>query len=62
MTNAQKENENAVLTSEKQDKSDALVQTLRGLTIIDAGYYESYPETVNESKGNPARNPKIATH
>ena len=40
MTNTQGENENTILTSEKLNKSDALEENLKGLTINDAGYYE----------------------
>ena len=32
------------------------------LTINDARYYESESANTNDSKGNPARNPKIYTH
>ena len=39
MPNTQGGNENMILTGEKQNKSDALAETLKGLTINDAGYY-----------------------
>ena len=41
MPNTKGENENAILTNEKQNKSDTLAETLKGLTINDAGSYES---------------------
>ena len=47
-------------TSDKQDKSDALAETLEGLTTNDAGYYESDSVTVNDAKDNPASYLKIA--
>ena len=39
--NTQGENENAILTSERLNNSDALKVTLKGLKINEAGYYES---------------------
>ena len=39
--NTQRENENAILTSERLNNSDALAETLKCLTINNAGYYES---------------------
>ena len=38
-SNTQRENENAILTSEKLDKSDALAATLKELANNDAAYY-----------------------
>ena len=51
-----------ILTSEKQNKPYALAETLKGLTINDARYYESDPVNANDSKGNPTSDPKVATH
>ena len=51
-----------ILTSEKRDKSDTLAEMLKGLTINDAGYYESDLANANDKKGNPASKPKIETH
>ena len=47
------------MTSERLNNSDALAETLKGLTINDTGYYES---DKNDTKGDPASNPKVATH
>ena len=57
--NTQGENANTILTSERLRNSDALAETLKILTINDASYYES---AKNYAKGDPARNPKVATH
>ena len=38
--NTQRENANAIFTSEKLDKSDELADTLENLTINDTKYYE----------------------
>ena len=32
------------------------------MTINDARYYESESANANDSKGDPAKNPRIATH
>ena len=40
-SNKQKDNANAIFTSEKLDKSDKLVGTVNNLTINNARYYES---------------------
>ena len=60
--NTQRENENKMLTSEKRDKSDALAEKLKGLTINNTGYYESDSSNANDEKGDPASYLKIATH
>ena len=39
--NTQQENENAILTSERLNNSVILVETLKGLTINNDGYYDS---------------------
>ena len=59
--NTQRENENTILTSEKIDKSDALVETLKWLAINEAGYYESDLVNSNDAKFDPASDPKIST-
>ena len=38
--NTQGENENTIMISERLNNSDALAETLKGLTINDTGYYE----------------------
>ena len=60
--NTQGENENAILTSERLNNSDALVEMLKVLTINDAGYYESESANTNDAKGNLASNKEVATH
>ena len=57
--NKQRENANTILTSNRLNNSDALAETLKILTINDARYCES---DKNGAKGDPARNPKVATH
>ena len=59
MTNTQGENANSILTSERMNNSDALAETLKGLTINDDGYYNS---DENDAEGDPKSNPKLATH
>ena len=61
-SHTQKDNENMILKSDKLDKSDALEEMLKGLTINDAEYYESDSANANDAKGNPSSDPKIATH
>ena len=61
-SNTQRENKNTILTSEKRDKSDTLAETLKGLTINNAGYYESDSVNANGAKGDPASDPKISNH
>ena len=41
---------------------DALEETLNNLAINDLGYYESDSENVNDAKGNPTSDPKLASH
>ena len=58
-TNKQGENANAILTSERLKNSDALAEMLKGLTVNDAGYYNS---DKNYAEKDPKRDPKVATH
>ena len=51
--NTQGENKNAILTSKRLDKLDALAETLDNLTINDAGYYVSDSSNVNDGKSDP---------
>ena len=46
----------------REKNSDALAKTLKGLTINNYGYHESDSTNANETKGDPASNPKVATH
>ena len=51
-----------ILTSDKLDKLDALAETLKELTITNAGYYVSDSVNANGKRGDPARYMKTATH
>ena len=57
--NSQVKNANAIMTSERINDSDAMAETLKGLTINDTGYYNS---DKNDAEVNPEINPKVATH
>ena len=46
--NTQVENENTIFASEKRNNLYALAEKLKGLTINNAGYYESDSENANE--------------
>ena len=61
-SNTQRDSKNIILKSDKLDKLDTMVETLKGLTINNAEYYESDSANANDAKGNPASDPKIATH
>ena len=53
--NTKVENENMILTSERLNNSGVLAETLKGLTIIDSGYYES---DENDAKDDPVKKSK----
>ena len=57
--NTQGKNGNSIFTSERLNNLDALAETLKLLTINDAGYYESEENYV---KFNPAISPNVDTH
>ena len=61
-SNTQRENTNTIFTSEKLDKLENLEETLKELTINDAEYYVSNSVNANDTKGEPAGNPKTFTH
>ena len=48
-----------ILTGESQNNSDGLAETVKGLTINEAGYYIS---DKNYAEGNPKSDPKVATY
>ena len=50
------------MTSDKLDELDDLAETLKELTINDSGYYVSNSANANESKGDPASDPKTFHH
>ena len=60
--NAQRENANAIFTSENLDKSDELIDAVKNLKINDAEYYESKTATENDAQGGLTRNPETETH
>ena len=51
-TNTQRDNTNAIFTSDKLDKLDKLVDALNNLAINDAEYYESNTATASDSQGD----------
>ena len=51
-----------MFTSEKLDKLDELVDTLKDFKINDAECFLFNSVIVNEAKGDPASDPKIVTH
>ena len=61
-SNTQRENANAIFTSEKLDKSDDMEDALKGLAINDAAYYESNSATVSDAQGDPTRDLETVTH
>ena len=61
-SNAQRQNGNAIFTSEKLDKLDELVDAVNNLTINDAKYYESNTATASDVQGYLTRNPETFTH
>ena len=60
-SSAQRGNSNAIFTSEKLDKLDELVDSVKNLTINNAKYYEKNAVTASDAKGNLTRNPKTVT-
>ena len=60
--NTQRENANAIFTSEKLDKLDDLADTLKDLTINDNKYYASNSVTTSDAQGDLTRNPKTVTY
>ena len=60
--NTQRENTNAIFTSEKLDKLDEMEDTLKDLTINNAEYYASNSATASDAQGDLTRDPKTVTH
>ena len=56
--NTQGENENTIFTSDRLNNSDALSETLKGLTINDVECYESDSANKNDAKGDPQKRSK----
>ena len=51
-SSAQRENSNAIFTSENLEKLDELVDSVKNLTINNAEYYESNTATASDAQGN----------
>ena len=60
--NTQRENTNAIFTSEKLDKLDEMEDTLKDLTINNSEYYASNSATASDAQGDLTRDPKTVTH
>ena len=54
----QREISNMIFTSEKLDKSDELVDSVKNLTINDAKFYESNTATASDAQCNLTSNPE----
>ena len=61
-SNTKRENENAIFTSEKLDKSENLEDTLNYLTINDAKYYVTNSATASDTQGDLTRDSTTVTH
>ena len=61
-SSSQRENANTIFTSEKLDKLDKLVDTIKNMRINNAIYYESDTPTTSNIQGNHTRNLKTVTH
>ena len=62
MSNTQRENINAIFTSENLDELEELVDTVNNLIINDSEYYESNTATASDTQGNLTHNPETVTH
>ena len=60
--NTQREDANAIFTSEKLDKSDEMADALKYLTINDTKYYESNSVTASDAQGDLTRNTETVPH
>ena len=56
--NTQRENSNAIYTSEKLVKSDEMVEAVNNLTINDAKYYRSSTATASDTQVDLIHNPE----
>ena len=61
-SNTQRENENAIFTSEKLGKSDELVDAVKNLIINNPKYYDSNTATAIDTQGDITRNSETVTH
>ena len=60
--NTHRENIKAILTSERLDKWDELVEIVKKLIINNIKYYELITSSVSDSQGNITSNPEKVTH
>ena len=61
-SNTQRDIANAILASDKLDKSDELVDAVKDLTINNAKYYESNTMTTSDAQGDTIRNMETFNH
>ena len=61
-TTAQRENANAIFTSENLDKLEELVDALKNLKINDTKFYESNTATASDAQGDLKFNLETVTH
>ena len=61
-SSAQIKNASTIFTSEKLDKPDELVDSVKNLTINDAEYYESNTVTASDAQDNLTRNTETVIH
>ena len=61
-SNTQRENANAIFTSENIDKSDNLVDAVNKLTINYFDYYGSNTDTASDAQDDFTRNLETVTH
>ena len=61
-SSAQRENVNAIFTSEKLEKLDELVESVKNLTINDTKYYDSSTVPASDSQGGLTSDPETVTH
>ena len=54
----QRENVNAIFTSDKLDKSDDMVDAVNNLKIHDSEYHESNTAAASDAQGDLTRNPE----
>ena len=61
-SSAYRGNTNTIFTSEKIDKSDKIVDSVKNLTINNAKYYKSHTATASDAQGDITCNPETVTH
>ena len=61
-SNTQRDNANAILKSENQDKLEKLAEMLLDLTINNAEYYASNSDTASDAQGDLTRDTNTVTY